>query len=80
MCMEVYVMSNHYFLLELCCLETNLQGLVPRLPQSLDSSQFVVMTIKKMITLHSVCMAIATFIFNSKKNHFQYLFSKMCIS
>ena len=71
MCMEVYVMSNHYFLLELCCLETYLQGLIPRLLQSLDSFESVVLTIEKMLTLHSVCMAIATFLFNSKMNIFQ---------
>ena len=80
MCMEVYVMSNHYLFLELCCLERYLQGLVPILPQSLDSSQSMVLTIEKMLTLDSVCMAIAEFIFNSKKNTFQYFFSKMCIS
>ena len=73
-------MSNHHFFLELCCLETYLQGLVPRLPQSLDSSQSMVLTIEKMLTLHSVCMAIAAFLLNSKKNIFQYFFSKMCIS
>ena len=78
MCMEVYMMSNHYFLLELCCLETYLQGLVPILPQSLDSSQSVVLTIEKLLTLHSVCMAIAAFLFNSKKSIFQYIFFLKC--